>query len=314
LARKPRIHYTGAIYHVMLRGNNRKNIFFSDLDRYYLYSLLEEGVIRFNYKIHAFCLMTNHIHLIIEVGEMTLSKIIQNTAFRYTQRINKNKNRVGHLFQGRYRAKLVENERYLLELSRYIHLNPLEAKIVENSVDYPWSSLRDYLGKTTTQWLTTEKIFYILHSQFFGKNITYEKFVSTGINPEKPCLGFTSTGDIQILDKIILEINSNRASEFSKKLHINEIMEVIARFLDIEISQLKGLSRGHSYAHARGYIALFSQRFTDTTLKELALIFRVDASTLSKAIVRLQKKRLLNSNENEIYLKIERQLIANLKN
>ena len=84
MARKPRIHYTGAIYHVMLRGNNRKNIFFSDSDRYYLYSLLEEGVIRFNYKIHAFCLMTNHIHLIVEVGEITLSKIVQNIAFRYT--------------------------------------------------------------------------------------------------------------------------------------------------------------------------------------------------------------------------------------
>ncbi len=79
------------------------------------------------------------------------------------------------------------------------------------------------------------------------------------------------------------------------------------------MSPLKELSRGHSYAHARGYISLFAQRFTDTSLKELALIFRVDSSTLSKAIVRLQKKRLLDSKENEIYLEIERYLTANLK-
>ncbi len=297
----------------MLRGNNRKNIFFSDSDRYYLYSLLEEGVIRFNYKIHAFCLMTNHIHLIIEVGEMTLSKIVQNIAFRYTQQINKTKNRIGHLFQGRYKAKLVENERYFLELGRYIHLNPLEAKIVENSIDYPWSSFRDYLGKTTTKWLTMEKTFDILHSQFLENNITYEKFISTGINPEKPCLGFTSTGDIQILDQIILEIHSKRSAEFVEKLHLNEVIEAIARFLGIQMSQLKELPRSHSYANARGYIALFVQRFTDTPLKELALILCVDSSTLSKAIVRLQKKRHLDSKENEIYLEIERHFIANLK-
>src|SRR5438128_1261231 len=113
MARKPRIYFPGAVYHVMLRGNGGMRIFFLDEDREYFYFLIGEGIRRYKYEIHGFCLMSNHVHFLLRVGNVSLSKIIQNISFRYTRWINKREKRVGHLFQGRYKAILVDDESYL---------------------------------------------------------------------------------------------------------------------------------------------------------------------------------------------------------
>jgi REP element-mobilizing transposase RayT len=125
MARKPRVYYPAALYHVILRGNGGQEIFFGKEDRFRFYLLLQEGIERYGHQVHAFCLMTNHVHLAIQVGEVGLPRIIQNLAFRYTRWVNWRQNRTGHLFQGRYKAVLVDADSYLLELSRYIHLNPV---------------------------------------------------------------------------------------------------------------------------------------------------------------------------------------------
>ena len=122
MARKSRIHYPGAVYHVILRGNGGQDIFFARQDRTRFYLLLQEGVERFGHRIHAFCCMTNHVHLAIQVAEIPLAKIMQNVSFRYTRHINNREKRIGHLFQGRYKALLIDADSYLLELVRYIHL------------------------------------------------------------------------------------------------------------------------------------------------------------------------------------------------
>ena len=94
MARKPRIHYPGAVYHVILRGNGGQDIFYSQEDRYRLYILLQEGIERFGHRIHAFCLMPNHLHIVVQVGDIALSKIFQDVSFRYTRYINKKQKRV----------------------------------------------------------------------------------------------------------------------------------------------------------------------------------------------------------------------------
>ena len=124
MARRARIHYPGAIYHVMLRGNGGQDIFFDDSDRVRFYELLEEGVERFHVRIPAFCLMGNHAHLVVQVAEIPLSRLIRNVSFRYTRYRNAKERRTGHLFQGRYKAIVFDEESYLEELVRYIHLNP----------------------------------------------------------------------------------------------------------------------------------------------------------------------------------------------
>jgi len=99
MARKPRVHYPTALYHVILRGNGGQEIFFSKEDRFRFYLLLQEGIERYGHRIHAFCLMTNHVHLAIQVGDITLARIIQNISFRYTRWVNWRGGRTGHLFQ-----------------------------------------------------------------------------------------------------------------------------------------------------------------------------------------------------------------------
>ena len=120
MARKPRVYYHGALYHVTLRGNAGQTVFFDNRDRTHFYLLVQEGIERFRHRIHAFCLMNNHVHLAIQVADIPLSRIIQNLSFRYTRWINWRQSRLGHLFQGRYKAVLVDADAYLLELTRYI--------------------------------------------------------------------------------------------------------------------------------------------------------------------------------------------------
>jgi len=122
MARKPRLHYPGALYHVILRGNARQDIFITDEDRYRFYLFVQEGLERYGHRVLAFCLMTNHIHLAIQVADVPLSRIMQNLTFRYTRWFNWRSKRIGHLFQGRYKAILVDADSYLLELAAYIHL------------------------------------------------------------------------------------------------------------------------------------------------------------------------------------------------
>jgi len=142
MARKPRVHLPGALYHVILRGNGNQAIFFDEKDRNRFYSLIQEGIERFGHRIHAFCLMSNHVHIAIQVAEVSLSRILQNLSFRYTRWINWRLGRSGHLFQGRYKAVLVDGDIYLKEMTRYIHLNPVRARMVKEPKDYLWSGHR----------------------------------------------------------------------------------------------------------------------------------------------------------------------------
>jgi REP element-mobilizing transposase RayT len=156
MARKPRIHYPGAVYHVILRGDAGQDLFSQDKDRDRFYRLLDEGQQKYGYRIHAFCLMRNHVHLALQVGEISLFRIMQNLSQRYTVWMNRQQGRTGHLFQGRYKAILLDADAYLLELLRYIHLNPVRAGIMKLPEGYAWSSHRAYLGQEKIPWLTTD--------------------------------------------------------------------------------------------------------------------------------------------------------------
>lgn len=159
MARAWRIEYAGALYHVHARGNERRDIFADDDDRRSFAHLLGEAARRFEIEVFAYVLMNNHYHLLFRTRRANLSRAMQWLGVAYTTRFNARHDRSGHLFQGRFRNMLIQNESYLLPLSHYIHRNPLRAGLVPRLADYPWSSYRSYaLGRPAPEWLRTEAI------------------------------------------------------------------------------------------------------------------------------------------------------------
>lgn len=182
MARPLRIEYPGAVYHVTSRGNARIDIYADDSDRQLFLAILAQVVKRFNWLCHAYCLMGNHYHLLIETPEGNLSAGMRQLNGVYTQAYNRKHRQDGHLFKGRYKAILVEKEAHLLELCRYIVLNPVRAAIVERPDEYVWSSYLPTLGKCTIPpCLSTEWLLANFSSQLSEARARYRSFVLDGI-------------------------------------------------------------------------------------------------------------------------------------
>lgn len=183
MARPLRIEYPGAFYHVTSRGNEQKDVFKSKKDREKFLSYLESAVVRYGAVIHAYCLMSNHYHLLMETPSGNLSQIMRHINGAYTTYFNIKRKRSGHLFQGRYKAILVEVDEYAAELSRYIHLNPVRAGITANPEEYVWSSFRQMIGMAETpNWLTTS--FVLGYFDGTDAREIYRKFVNDAITQE----------------------------------------------------------------------------------------------------------------------------------
>ncbi len=182
MARPLRIEYPGAFYHITARGNERKDVFKSARDREKFLSYLQSATERYGAVIHVYCLMNNHYHLLLETPSGNLSQIMRHINGAYTTYFNTKRRRAGHLFQGRYKGILVEADEYGKELSRYIHLNPVRAKVVENPGDYQWSSYGEYIGKKKPfEWLARNFILGYFGSKEREAQREYQDFVEAAI-------------------------------------------------------------------------------------------------------------------------------------
>lgn len=146
MPRAPRLHAPGLYYHVYARGNNKEPIFFEEKDYQRFLSNLDRFRTSLEYTLYAFCLLPNHFHLLLKVDTKPLSKIMQILMTAYTMYLNKKYERVGHLFQGRFQSIIVDKDTYLLQVNRYIHLNPVKAGLVNKPENYEWSSYRHYIS------------------------------------------------------------------------------------------------------------------------------------------------------------------------
>ncbi len=162
MARPLRIEFEGALYHITSRGNARKKIYLDDADLTLFLEVLDKAISRYGWICHAYCLMSNHYHLLIETPVPSLSRGMQLLNGIYTQSFNREHKRSGHVFQGRFKAILVEKESHLLELARYIGLNPVRAMMVRSACDWPWSSYRATVGRVevprflTVDWILSQ--------------------------------------------------------------------------------------------------------------------------------------------------------------
>lgn len=185
MARPLRLEYPGALYHVTARGNARQDIYLNDNDREGFLELLGSIIERFHWLCHAYCLMDNHYHLLIETPDANLSTGMRQLNGVYTQRFNRRHGRVGHVFQGRFKAILVDRDSYLLELARYIVLNPVRAKLRKHAGDYAWSSYSATVGEAPAPTLlTTHWILGQFGKQKARSQERYAAFVKEGVGGE----------------------------------------------------------------------------------------------------------------------------------
>ena len=219
MARPLRIEFPGAIYHVTSRGNARQDIFLDDEDRLAFLAVLGKVVARFQVLVHAYCLMDNHFHLLIETKEANLSKAIRQLNGVYTQAFNRRHGRVGHVMQGRFKSILVDRDSYLLELCRYVVLNPVRAKITRKADTYRWSSYRATAGlDPAPEFLTTEWIWSQFGKQRAAAQRRYKTFVADRTRLSSPwerLQGQVLLGDERFVDDLLPALQDLR---FAKEI------------------------------------------------------------------------------------------------
>jgi putative transposase len=185
MARPLRIEYEGAFYHVTARGNERRKIFFSRKDYGKFKQYLADAREKYRFKLHAYVLMTNHYHLLIETTEKNLSRLMHYINSSYTTYTNVKRKRSGHLFQGRYKAIVIDKDSYLLELSRYLHLNPVRVNMAAKPEDYPYSSYVSYISDHGEALVTSSTILEMFNKKESEARKRYKSFVESAMGKEE---------------------------------------------------------------------------------------------------------------------------------
>jgi REP element-mobilizing transposase RayT len=293
MPRKPRLHYPGAVYHVILRGNSGQDVFFDAGDRTRFFLLLQESVERFGYRLHAFCLMTTHTHLLIQVGDISLSRIMQNIGFRYTQFINRKYQRTCHLFQGRYKALLINADGYLLELIRYVHLNPVRAGMVRLPDEYPWSSHPCYAGDLPRPpWLCMDWALEQFAQTPETATRGYRAFIEDGLGEghrkdfHQGNFEGRVLGDDAFIDQALVHAAEKRAVA----LNLDQVIESVCSAYQLTAAELCRAGKAQPAAEARALVALLVRNCATLSLAELAEFLKRDLSGLSQAARRIEPR------------------------
>ncbi|ABQ28074.1 REP-associated tyrosine transposase [Geotalea uraniireducens] len=255
MARPLRIEYEGALYHVTARGNERGKVFFTKADYRKFIDYLREGQKKFGFVLHSYVLMTNHFHLLLETPEKNLSRIMHHLNSSYTTYINIKRKRSGHLFQGRYKAILVDRDNYLLELSRYLHLNPVRANMVERPEEYLHSSYAAYTGESDGLVHTTDLLAMFSKDTKAAKQ-HYQKFVESTLeekqeSPTKKVYGGMILGSAPFIKEALnrLEEELLQRTETSHKKELRAIWEadkvlsVVADHYGVTVETVAGPER-----------------------------------------------------------------------
>ncbi len=286
MARPLRIEYSGAVYHITSRGNARKKIYRDDKDRENYLGVLGTVVNRYNWLCHAYCLMDNHYHLLIETPDANLSAGMCQLNGVYTQLYNKRHRRPGHIFQGRYKAILVDKDNYLLELCRYVVLNPVRAKLVEQPEHWKWSSYMATAGlKKVPEYLSVDWMLGIFGSKRKAAQRQYRKFVKKGIKRKSPwgeLQGQILLGEDSFVERFKnLLKNKEEIKEIPRQQRYAGRPKLKEIFKKKSLGGKEGRNQGIYDAHINyGY-----------TLKEIADYLRIHYTTVSKVIKELIYKK-----------------------
>lgn len=299
MARRLRIEYPGALYHVIVRGNNREEVFQDDNDKQKYLNIIEKYKEKLGFKLYAYALLPNHTHSLMEVAEEPLSRIMQRIQQVYTQYYNWKYERTGHVFQQRYNAKLCLKDDYVLTLINYIHYNPVKAGLSPN-LNYRWSSHLDYLhpnkksivdtGFPLSYFGTTQEISIKNYAKFMGDIITEElTYPSLDIGMDYE---ITERRDYRNKKKYLEteagktgqkhELNQGGISDSA--LSLQELQTIVAREMGISEKVMSKKSRLTEVVLARKYFIYLAKEYTKTNNSMLARFLGLSNSAITKAL------------------------------
>lgn len=242
MPRPLRSHSTSKTYHIILKGIDSQDIFYSDQDRKFFLNQLSITKIEYNYQIYAYCMMDNHVHMVIRVEDEILSKAMQSILIRYAQHFNKKYKRTGSLFQDRFKSKKIEDKTYFLDVCRYVHRNPENAGIAKTA-DYEWSSYKEYLGKEKL--VSKRAVLY-----YFNNNINEFKEYTTAEN----VYDVSKIAEYEIIEKLTdkqltniithkFKINEEDITTFFKDMKKEELKEYVKEIKDIKGTNITQVAR-----------------------------------------------------------------------
>ncbi len=280
MARPLRIEFAGALYHVTARGNARADIYSDDDDRQQFLTLLQNTVGRYSWYCHAYCLMDNHYHLLIETTTPTLSKGMQLLNGTYTQYFNRQHHRVGHVFQGRYKAILVQKDAHLLELARYIALNPVRARMVADASEWRWSSYRATAGlEASAAGLTTDWVLAGFADHKNEAQQRYREFVQQGNGQPSPWQKLKNQiylGDDEFVNDMQRKLDPAQSLKDIPKKQKQAPVKPLAYFSE----RYTGRDEGMAQAYLSGHY----------TLAQVGVHFGVSYATVSRAVKLAEKQ------------------------
>jgi len=294
MARPYRIEAENTLYHITSRGNGRKEIYSSDGDYRQFLEYLLRAKKRYKFYLYAYVLMTNHYHLLIETLNPNISKIMHYINSAYTTYYNTTLKQTGHLFQGRYKSLVVDKDNYFLELTRYIHLNPVRAGMVEFPEEYKWCSYRGYLREKDDEYIDKDEIKRMVNLK--GKE--YRGFVNLGIGIDENILdkiyGGIILGEPNFIKKELKRIKEPLENseitykrELNRKITKNDVLNVIEDVYGYNKEELNKRKRDTKIRKIAIYLM---RKLTGLTNKEIGNIFGMNFSAVSKAAIGIEKE------------------------
>lgn len=294
MARQSRIEIAGGLYHVIARGNQRRPVFRGPADYEAYLARLQRYEERYAFTLYAYVLMPNHVHLLLEPGRIPLSKIMQGLQETYVAYFNRAHRTVGHVFQGRYKALLCDKDRYLLALVRYLHLNPVRARLVRSGQDWRWSSHRHYLGEASTPRVAADPVLrYFQINRALAVRRYLEFLGEPGATEHRPeyyrALAQRFLGDERFVEEV--ERRSRReVSPARIAVSFGEVCQAVVRAFGVAAADLRAPGRERLPALARAAAAHVAHFLGGIPLAEAAREFDRDQVTISLSVQRLRER------------------------
>lgn len=293
MPRKKRVVRQGYCYHVILRGNGGQDIFKDQEDRVRFCLFLQYAVEGHQLTVHGFCLMSNHVHLVLQPKLPDLSTGLHTLSFRYAQYFNQKYERQGHLFQGRFKSIIVQTGDYLRRLIRYIHLNPVRAGIVHAAGGYIWSSHRAYMGQMQHTWLKKELVLEAFGKDSSSAVTALGRYVQMeGLEANHEALDIQRSvrsgayGDPAFLEALYNELNeqeqSNAVNWMPELISLDEVIDTVCEYLSVSIEDVQSAKRESDLVQARALIAMLTKDLRVSSLSGLAKRLSRDPTSLAR--------------------------------